>query len=249
MMMKIKIHIGKELGLKIALVLVLGLVFTIMNLPAWVLGSLISKYSGDKVGLYNETGTFWQGSGMLVAKEVKLKNLSPLIVVDWNVSFGLSKFVDVKFTAGSQTVADVSVSKSGLLLEQLNLALSLSQITPLLDQLNTLGLSGVANVTSNSIKLGSTNSGTVNLTMGSVGSNMSPLNPVGSYQATFVLDSGDISVQTTGSAIINVSGNGNLKQGLTLSASIDPDKKDQMLQFITTVGMPQADGSYLLKLF
>ncbi|MEN9946430.1 MAG: hypothetical protein RLZZ293_816, partial [Pseudomonadota bacterium] len=36
---------------------------------------------------------------------------------------------------------------------------------------------------------------------------------------------------------------------LILNLKVQADKKEQLLQFMTMMGMPQADGSYQMKVF
>jgi hypothetical protein len=77
-----------------AIIFICGIV---INLPSWILSNTMSYYSGGKVRLYNETGNFWHGAGLLVIENKRLKVSAPLIVINWNLSLGFSKFVNVDF--------------------------------------------------------------------------------------------------------------------------------------------------------
>src|SRR6185437_9972400 len=72
----------------------------IINLPAWVLNAPFTKYSQGQLKLYNLTGSFWSGSGLLVASSLSKQNrvdAVPLIHLSWKVSLGLSKYIGVQF--------------------------------------------------------------------------------------------------------------------------------------------------------
>ena len=220
----------------------------IRNMPAWLLGGLISHYSQGRVSTSYEHGTFWNGHAMFYSRDANGKSSVPLQVLGWTIKLGFSKFVDISFTAANQPIAHASLTKQGLVAENIDLRLSLDQLAPLLGNLSSFGLSGNVHVSSSRIILGKGLSGTVNINLEDVGSGISPVNPVGSFQITADLASTSINVSSSPDSVLIVNGSGNFNN-LILNSKVQNDKKEQMLQFMTMMGIPQADGSYQLKVF
>jgi hypothetical protein len=218
------------------------------NIPTWVLGSVLSKYSEQKLKLYNTSGTFWKGSGLLVAVETKTNQTAPLILLNWTVKLGISKFVDIRFFVGSTQLVDIYVNKQGIYLDSLNMSLSIGQVTELYGLIKNLGLSGNVNISSSQVHLGSKNEGTFNIKLTAVASRISPVNPLGDYNIAYNVNSGAINVTSGDSSALLLSGSGSIN-GLELSGRVAPEKKEKLLQFITVMGLPQPDGSYRLKIF
>lgn len=221
---------------------------TVIKAPAWLIGSIASKYSGNRLSTRNETGTFWNGSALMVASDIKGEHIVPLMRIDWNIKLGLTKFITLNVNSVGQPIAEVSLVKNGLQMSKVNLSLTVNQLTTFSDNLNTLNLSGNVHVSADDILLGKKYSGTLRALLEQIGSGMSPVNPIGTYDLSYDLSNNTINVATNGASVINVSGSGTAST-LSLKAQIAEDKKDQMLQFMTMMGMPQADGSYLLKVF
>jgi hypothetical protein len=220
----------------------------INNMPTWILGKVVEHYSQGKLKLYNQNGNFWHGSGLLVATDTKLQQSAPLLLVDWNINLGLTKFIDVKFTTGNNPIAEVYLNKAGVNLDKVNLSLSISQVSQLSSIVQTLGLSGNISLITDHIILGKTTSGIFDILLSNVSSSISPVNPLGSYKIQLNASNSSLNVASVGSSLLMLKGNGNLNS-LSLDARIDPAKKEQMAQFITVMGIPKADGSYELKIF
>ena len=236
---------------KILVVILFVILFAgslIINIPAWVIGSLLNHYTQGRVGTTRETGTFWNGGALLYAADKDAKTSVPLLMVGWHIKFGLSKFIDIEFNASNKTIARAALTKKGVDVSDLNLSMSLDQLTPLLGNLNSLGLSGNVHVTAANLLLSKTNQGNINVKLEDVGSAIAPVNPIGSYMVDFNLANTSIDVSSDGDSVINVTASGNLNS-LVLTSKIQPDKKTQLLQFMTMMGIPQADGSYQMKVF
>lgn len=220
----------------------------IVYMPAWIVGSLADKYSEHRISTSNEQGTFWNGGAMLMASDSSGKNLVQITRIKWKVKLGFSNFVSINFTSSDKTIANVNLNKSGLEVNNVNLILSMDQLEPFLGTLSSMSLSGNVHVDANSLKLSKSNSGIVNVKLEDVGSGISPVNPIGSYTVQLDLANSSIDVSCTPDSVISVKGSGNMK-GLTLNSTIQSDKKDKLLQFMTMMGMPQPDGSYQMKVF
>jgi len=220
----------------------------VLNIPAWMVGSLVYKYSQHKLDTINEHGTFWNGQALLIAIDKQGKTAVPLLQIGWKIKLGLTKFIDINFNSSNQTIANASLTKSGLLVDNVNLSLSLDQLTPLMDNLNSLSLSGNVHLTANKLLISNKMQGNINVKLDNVASGMAPVNPIGSYQVAVDLSNIGINVTSDSDSTINVTGVGTIN-GLVLSSRVRDDKKEQLLQFMTMLGIPQADGSYQLKVF
>lgn len=220
----------------------------IYKAPAWLVGSLASKYSQHYLTTRNETGTFWNGSALLVASDEKGKKFVPLLRINWKIKLGLTKFITLDITSSGHSVASISLVKTGLDVQNVDLNLGMDQLVAFAGNLSTLNLSGSVHVTAANLHLGKTNNGILNASLDSIGSGMSPINPIGNYSINLDLSNMGIDVSSNSGSVINVTGTGNIN-GLALNAKVSDDKREQMLQFMTMMGLPQADGSYLLKVF
>lgn len=220
----------------------------IFNIPAWVVGSLISHYSQGRAGTMRESGTFWNGEALLYAADHDTKTTVPLVRISWHIKFGISKFIDIEFKTSNKTIARVALNKKGVIINDVNLRLSLDQLTPLLGNLNSLGLSGNVHVSAASLLLSKINQGSISVGLEDVASAIAPVNPIGTYNVVFNLADSSFDISSNANSVINVTGTGNLNS-LVLNSKIQPDKKSQLLQFMTMMGVPQADGSYQMKVF
>ena len=228
---------------------VCGLLYSLVaNLPAWLLGNIANHYSQNRLDTTNEDGSFWNGHAMLIAKDSDTKSVVPLIMLGWKVKLGLTQFVTITFSAAKNTLAVATLSRAGFQINNLDLSLSLDQLAPLLGNLNSLALSGNVNVSSTEIKLAKKVQGIIKVKLEAVGSGIAPVNPIGSYQLDLDLAAQSLNVSSDADSIINVSGGGNFKS-LVLKSRIKEDKKERLLQFMTMMGVPQADGSYQMKVF
>lgn len=225
------------------------LLYFVYSTPTWVLAYFVSKYSNNTLNITNQTGTFWKGHGLLVITNPRVKGAIPLMNIDWHIQLGFKKFVQVDLSSFNNTIANISVEKTGLNVRSLSLTFSLSQTSQMLETLHSLDLAGTIKVTSaTGITMDAkTMKGTIEADVYHLSSTISPLNPLGDYHATVTLDNGGIKVSTMNDAIIKIDGEGSMK-GLSLNATVQPDKKDKLLQFMVMFGDPVGDNQYLLKL-
>jgi hypothetical protein len=89
--------------------------------------------------------------------------------------------------------------------------------------------------------------GSINADIYHLSSTISPLNPLGDYSANINLETGSIEVRTTNDAILKINGTGSFKS-LALNATVTPQKKDKLLQFMVMFGDPVGDNQYILQL-
>lgn len=221
--------------------------FLLINMPTYIVGNLISNYSQERFKLYNQDGNFWNGNGLLV--HISKQNIStPLLLINWKLKLGFKNFVTLKFYTGDTSIANLYINKNGINLDDINLSLSIMQISQVFDLIKNLGLSGNLHISSNHLLLNNKNFGEVKIVMNELSSQISPVNPLGNYMVTYDFFNDSINVNSFGNSLLNIKGNGNTNH-LILNAKIDPDRKDKMIQFMTAFGFPNSDGSYDLKLY
>lgn len=226
-------------------------IFTLIaNIPTWMLGNIVQNYSDKRLRLYDTDGTFWKGSGLLVAIDAKKQlHASPLLHINWSIKPGFTKFIDLQFTVDDHKIADIYLNKTGINMDKLDLSLSVTQLSELVDVAKDLGVSGNINVSAEHIHLGKQVEGVFNIKLDNISSTISKVNPLGSYVVQLNPATGKLSVNTPSSQdILMLNGDGNLNS-LTLKARVNESHKEEMLQFITAMGIPQPDGSYNLKIF
>lgn len=238
----------------IVIAIFISIFFTtlLINMPTWILASQASKYSEGRLSLYNLSGTFWNGAGLLVASggnKSQIQTSAPLAYVTWKITLGFKKYVDISLSTGKNEVADLYLNNSGLNIDNLNLSLSVIQITHLVDVIKDLGISGDFHIQANHLLLSNNKiDGKLNINIRSVSSGLSPINPLGNYNMVFDASSNKISVSTDSGSVLNLKGEGSTSS-LTLNATIEPSKAEEMKTFITLMGAPRPDGSHDLKLF
>jgi hypothetical protein len=232
--------------------IVFGIVFTITmihDIPSWMLGSLVQKYSAGRLRFYDTRGTFWNGSGLLVAMGAKLQTSAPILLLNWNIKLGTTKFIDIDFNVGNKRIAEFYIDKSGSNLDKLDLSMSITQVEKLFDIIKDMSISGNVNISADHISIGKKMKGNFTLTLDNISSGISRVNPLGSYIVTLSTDTNQIEVSTKGSgSVLTLEGNGSINS-LILEGRIKDDSKEDMMQFITLMGIPKANGAYQLKIF
>ncbi len=221
----------------------------ISNIPGWVLSDQIEKYSGQRLKIYDTRGTFWEGNGLLVALDQKHKNASPLLYINWDISLGFTHFIGMKFKLGNKEIANVYLDKKGITIDKVDISLAITQVSQLFGPLKDLNVSGNIKITTNHININKKMEGIAKVDLENVSSGLSKVNPLGSYTIEFNTSNGNIDVHSSPGVALSLNGQGTLNGGLTLSARVDEAKKEDMLQFITIMGIPNPDGSYRLKIF
>lgn len=247
----INIDILKQSKLKKILIIFL-VVFVffyslIINMPTWIVGNIINSYSKERFKLYNQEGNFWDGNGLLVHNS-KQNISTPLLLINWKLKLGLKNFVTLNFFTGNKQIGNMYINKNGVNLDDVDLSLSIMQVSQIFDLIKNLGLSGNLHIASNHLLLSNKNFGEAKITMNDLSSQISPVNPLGSYIINYDFFNENISVNSFGNPLLAIKGNGDAKH-LTLNAKVDPDRKEQMIQFMTAFGFPNNDGSYDLKLY
>lgn len=229
-------------------IFVIAFLFGIINnIPAWVLANTVEHYSKHTLKLYNLDGNFWSGSGLLVVHNAKGNRASPLVRLDWKIILGFKKFFDVKFNISKKQIADLYIDKSGANLDNLDLSLSVIQVSQIADIINDMGVSGNIQIMTPHIRLGKKNEGHFIVKLDNISSSMSPINPLGSYTIDFNTANNQININYSPDSIIMLKGTGDLT-GLIVNASVNESKKEKLQQLMAALGVPKPDGSYDLKI-
>jgi len=224
--------------------------FILLNTPAWMFSSILNTATQGKLYVTNVEGNFWSGDGLLMIKSNKKVGDTPLLHVNWTLSLGFSNLINLSlYNDSNGKVLSVDVTrKLAINITEVNLSLSIIQLTKLYDKVSEFGLSGQLEITANNLMLGAVNSGTIGVNVTNLVSTMSPVNPVGSYHIDYNLKDNNISINTTdSSAAIALSANSNVNN-LSIKATPAADKKDKLLQLMTIIAIPNPDGSYTMKL-
>jgi hypothetical protein len=103
-------------------------------------------------------------------------------------------------------------------------------------------------LTANKIVVSNKMQGNIDVKLDNVASGMAPVNPIGSYHVALDLSNLGINIDSNSDSVITVNGSGSMN-GLVLNSRVKADKKEQLLKFMTMLGIPQADGSYQFKVF
>jgi hypothetical protein len=232
-----------------SIIFILSFIFVlVINVPSWMLGNVISNYSNHRLQLFNTEGNFWHGTGLLVVYNDKLDKSSPLVLVHWRIKLGFKKLVNASFYVGENQIADLYLNKNGVNLDQVNVSLSISQLSQLSDIIKDFGVSGNINVKTQHLVLNKKLVGQIDVTLSHISSGISKLNPLGTYNVNIDAATGSINVNSTFDSILNLSGSGNFS-GLVLNGTILPQYKADMTQFVTLLGVPTPNGSYQIKVF
>lgn len=232
----------------IVLFVVVFLFSIIYNIPPWVLGKTVEHYSQHTLKLYDMDGNFWDGSGLLIVHNVKGNKAAPLVRMNWKITLGFKKFIDIKFNIGMKQIADLYLNIDGINLDNLDLSLSIVQISQIMDLINDMGISGNIKVSAPHINLGKKNIGHFNTMLDNISSSMSPVNPLGSYTIDFNTANNQITVNYAPDSAIMLKGTGDFNS-LIVNASVNESKKEKLQQLMTALGVPNPDGSYNLKIF
>ena len=217
----------------ITLLIIVFTVNMVKDIPSWVLNNVVQKYSAGRLKLYDTTGTFWDGSGLLVAVAAKQQTEAPILVLNWKIKLGLTKFVDIKFRVGNKLIADFYINKTGSSIDNLDLSLSISQVEKLFDIIKDMSVSGNINILSTHLDIGKKIKGNIIVTIDNISSGMSRVNPLGSYSINMSMDNGSLNVSTKdGNSVLKLEGSGSV-DSLILEGRIRDDSKDDMIQFIT----------------
>lgn len=232
----------------ITIVVIIFFTTLVLNIPAWVLSSQVAKYSNNRLTLYNLSGSFWDGSGLLVASSKNGMEGAPIAHLKWKITPGLTRFINIQFSMDQHKVATVYIDKHGLNIDNLDLSLSIVQVSHISDVVKDLNISGNFQINANHILIAQKPSGRINIKVRNMSSGLSPVNPLGSYNINYNMETSKIEVSTENNAALTINGSGSTS-GLILKASVNPDKVEKMRTFITLLGMPNADGTYNIKLF
>lgn len=224
-------------------------IFTLISTaPSWILNTVVEKYSAGRLKFYDTNGTFWNGSGLLVANGTKHAASAPILLLNWDIKLGFTKFIDINFNVGDKHTAEFYINKNGSSLDNLNLSISITQVEKLFDIIKNLSVSGNVNISANHIEIGKKMKGKLTVTLNNVSSGLSRVNPLGSYTIVLSTDNGNIQVNTDAGSVLSLEGTGSLNT-LILEGRIREDSKDDMIQFITLMGIPKPNGAYQLKIF
>jgi general secretion pathway protein N len=203
----------------------LAVILTVLAfLPAAWLGPMIERQTGGRLTLGDAQGTLWRGSAFVGGAPGEGGSVTPLLPgrFSWHLSPLVLLGAVSMDLANDQALAQpvhVSGSWSQLQVSAGQLLLPADGLAGLGAPLNTLALSGTIKLTWNLLDIalqGNTVavSGRTTLSLTDMGSRMSPIKPLGSYE--MVMDwhgqRADVVLRTLSGALL-LSGNGALENG------------------------------------
>ena len=160
----------------------------------------------------------------------------------------VNDIIDINFNIGSKHVAEFYINKTGANLDNLDLSISLTQVEKLFDIIKDLSVSGNINISTKHIQVGKKATGNLMVKIDNISSGLSRANPLGSYVVVLTTDNGNIQVSSAADSILNLDGTGST-DSLILEGRIRDDRREDMMQFITLMGIPKPNGAYQLKIF
>jgi hypothetical protein len=221
----------------------------IYSAPASLLSTIINHYSNSRLVLYNTTGTFWNGSGLLVGYGPKLEKSDPIVLLNWHVKIGTQKLIDVVFDDGVQQIAEVHFNFGNIVFDNLNITLSTIQIAHLVNLINAYGISANIVMHGSQIMFSKEgNSGTIEIQINNMVLNLSHVNPIGSYLVKINMADNNISVTSQGHPILTLNGTGNFDQ-LMLNLEVQPQYQKDLATILSLLGHMQTNGLYQVKVF
>lgn len=218
-------------------------------IPTFMINTIITRASKDKLKIYNQSGTFWHGSGLLVVNNNKKEPIAPILLLNWKISFGLTKFINLHLFTGNATIADVYVDKQGVNIDNLSLSLSATQVSQLVDIVRDVQLSGNIHLQSKHMLVTKDKAqGMLTIDFVNVSSGLSPVNPLGNYVISLNSATGAIEVTSKPGSTLSLSGSGSLNS-LQINASVAKDKQEQLKSFMVAFSDGQVKDSYIIKVF
>ena len=248
---------SKKMGLVWSLFAILSVLTTaLIFLPASWLALLLEKQTNGRLSLGDVQGSFWRGSAFIGGASGSNGPVTPLFPgrFSWHISpIVLLGQVDVQLE--NTAVLSKSVKVTGNLsqwrLEAASMFLPPERLEALGAPLNTIGPTGQLKLNWNTLeftryadKVDIT--GTMQLMMNDMGSRLSSIKPLGSYQLTFDWrgQNSDI-VLTTNKGPMMLSGNGSINSGrfqFSGKAFAEAGQEERLANLLNLLGQRRRDG-------
>ncbi|MDI9336443.1 MAG: type II secretion system protein N [Gammaproteobacteria bacterium] len=223
--------------------------------PAHGLNVVISSLSQQRIQLYDPNGTIWSGSGRLVYQvQDKVVSLASTPIA-WNITFhrwGLQIHLHPEGFVESQAVATVDLFSRRWQLEQLSMSIPLSFLSHLGAPWNTLKIKGQleAKLTSPIQWQDKFVEGGFRLQLTHISTNLSPLNPIGSYLAQAQIQENKMRLDwTTLEGPLTLTGVGHWQSGrfqfTGVAQPTHPDFTEPLANLLSVVGVKNGSLSQI----
>lgn len=246
--------------------LLIGLVALIIGLFKFAPATLISQYIADKtdntVLLTNAQGTIWQGNAEISIKDEKSQELE-LGGIDWHIvaSRLLLGELSVIFHWNNSDSTTLTLTPTQLSIAKLNINLPANVLSFIVPNLSAAQLGGQLRISTSSFNVTQLNmanlkpnfTGQIQLNWQLASSPLSPINPIGDYQAVLIgTDSLLMFKVNTLSGVLNLEGDGNINpaNGVVFSglASADNSNKQALAPLLHVLGNEVVAGSGNFKI-
>ena len=226
------------------IVFILTTIFSLIFFaPASLLRPILYHYSLHKLSIKNTSGSLWSGKGLLVAYSDDGKHSSPLVLLNWRLSFGFTVPITLTTYVGNTVVANILVHFHNILVRSINLSLPLHELTNLFSIIYNMGLFGSIAILGNNLQL---HKGIVHLNLFNLSSTYAPVNPIGSYDVVLDLSNLHIKVSTIGNSILRLHGAG-YTNSLILEGLVDNRYDDKFRQLMYMMSNKRHGRAFLFK--
>jgi general secretion pathway protein N len=248
---------SKKMGVVWSLFAILSVLATaLIFLPASWLALLLERQTDGRLSLGDVQGSFWRGSAFIGGASGNNGPVTPLFPgrFSWRISpVVLLGQVDVQLENATvlSNVVKVSGNLSQWRLDAASIFLPPERLEALGAPLNTIGPTGQIKLNWNALEFTRYSdkvdiTGTMQLLMNDMGSRLSSIKPLGSYQLAFDWrgQNADI-VLTTSKGPMMLSGNGSLIAGsfrFSGKAFAETGQEDRLANLLNLLGQRRRDG-------
>lgn len=226
-----------------------------MLAPAQLLAVLLNHYSQGKLSLVAPNGSAWRGSAHVILNAVHHRVLN-VGKVSWDIQA-------VQMIAGKISIQIIwndampfwlFIEPTRIHIERANLSLPAEILETFMPVIATAKLGGKVDIHCDNLSITSKEMiGKIDMDWLNVTSQLSTLNPMGSYHLTWFVGHGAIQLKPIGNAPLILQGTGNigLKQGVHFNgmASAQPEHQQALKQVLQIIGneTPVGSGQYKIN--
>lgn len=218
--------------------------------PAAVMATLLERSTAGRISLAQTSGSFWQGSGVLIMHSKSTSHTLGLHHWRWRPDASL----EVRKGDNVPMAVSLSPLAGRVDISQLNLTLPTVLLEALAPQLGPYQLQGVLTARSEHLTLQQDGlHGPLSIDWHQAASRLSPVRPLGDYRIVLQGNGSTLNAQlSTLSGKLQLSAQGQLLPGGHLqingTAQASPEAKDELNELLHYIGPEQSPGVYTLAL-
>jgi general secretion pathway protein N len=246
----------KGLSKVLLLLFALAVTYLVMLPPTWI-DALLQRATRSALAMTGATGTFWRGEGTLQAI-LPTGVAVTLVPVSWDIAPGallaLKLHINARSTRDNTPVLNATFGLAEFSIQDATLELPAGLIGVVSPTLRAADLSGMISVNATDIHWDRSHAaGKVRAYWKSAGSNLSRVNPLGSYMLTLDGQGAglDFHLITMGGAL-TLTGSGTWRPGLSpdirLVATPDKAAQQDLVPLLRMMGREISPGTYQLAI-